>query len=106
MKTAQEILKEAYSIIAENQDSSPEAVDPVLLKSMEEYAEQFKPKWIDTSTLHSVNMKVEPGWYGLLTRDFDNPSIWHQEVKHIKRTIPINVHYYHKINLPEPQKQE
>ena len=43
MKTAQEILKQAYSIISHNQDSSPEAVDPILLDAMEEYANQFKP---------------------------------------------------------------
>lgn len=40
MKTAEEILNEAYLVIKFNQDSSHTAIDPVLLNAMKEYAQQ------------------------------------------------------------------
>jgi len=46
MKTAEEILQNAYSAIKNKQSSKNCDVDPILIDAMKEYAEQFKPEWI------------------------------------------------------------
>jgi hypothetical protein len=50
LRTAEEVLCEAYNLIEFNQSSLPEHVDPVLISAMHEYAAQFqKPTPITAS---------------------------------------------------------
>lgn len=98
-KSAQEIYDKLRGCCDECKLPNEEDV----LDAMEEYAEQFKPKWISTNNLHHVNMKVKTGWYALrLTDEF---GIIHQDIKHIKNSIPTKWHFYCPIILPEKPEQ-
>lgn len=101
IKTAEEFLTEK-GILSNGKtvlgikfsDGSTVTVNELL----HEYASQFEPKWIDTSELHPINMKVPTGWYALLKKDAS--GYWHQEVKHVKRFLPNHYQFYFKIEFP------
>lgn len=106
-KTAEEILSPSVQeIIPIWYDEPQRLVDEEdAIDAMKMFSDQFTPKWVDTNCLHEVNMRVEAGWYGLLTKD-KTQNIWHQEIKYIKRVIPVSANYYCKIHLPEHPKTE